>query len=336
MAQPIEVHVRTAVDGDHALTRPSLAGDDLLNCRDRQRSSWLHDRARILKDILNAGADLVGVDADHLIDQRARQAEGLLTDPTDRHTIGEGADACQGHPLTRQQRIPHGRRIRRIDADDPDPRIEVLEEGCDAGDQAAATDRHEHGIEVAAGLARDLHADGPLPGDHIRVVERVNEDEVAVTGKTERMIAGSIVIITVQQHFATEIDDRLHLDARRGHRHHDDRRDAAPTCRKRDPLGVVARRGADHTACGRARRQAGDLVVGAAELEGEHRLHVFALEQDGVAETARQPRGRLERRLDGHIVDARTQDALHVFRSGTGSHLRSIYCGPCARHSVQP
>ena len=212
----------------------------------------------------------------------------------------------------------------------------MLEEGRDAGDQAAATDRHEHGIKITAGLSRDLHADGPLPRDHIRVVERVHEDEVAIAGETERMIASGVIVIAVQQHFAAEIDDRPHLDAWRGQRHHDDRRDAASTRRKRHALGVVARRGADHAACSRARRQVGDLVVGAAQLEGEHRLQVFALEQDRVAETARQPRGRLERRLDGHIVDARTQDSLHVFRSGTGSHPRSIYCDPCARHSVQP
>jgi hypothetical protein len=41
---------------------------------------------------------------------------------------------------------------------------------------------------------------------------------------------------------------------------------------------VVAGRGADDAALEFLGRQAGDLVVGAAQLEGEHRLHVLALE----------------------------------------------------------
>jgi hypothetical protein len=49
--------------------------------------------------------------------------------------------------------------------------------------------------------------------------------------------------------------------------------------RQRHALGMVAGRGADHAALALRRRQVGDLVVGAAQLEAEHRLHVLALEQ---------------------------------------------------------
>jgi hypothetical protein len=54
------------------------------------------------------------------------------------------------------------------------------------------------------------------------------------------------------------------------------------------------------------------LVVGAAQLEAEHRLLVFALEQHVVAEAARQAARRLQRGFTRHVVDAGGEDALEV------------------------
>jgi hypothetical protein len=53
------------------------------------------------------------------------------------------------------------------------------------------------------------------------------------------------------------------------------------------------------------RRQAGDLVVGAAQLEGENRLHVLALENDLVADPGGQVAGQVERRFDRHVKPER-------------------------------
>ncbi len=67
----------------------------------------------------------------------------------------------------------------------------------------------------------------------------------------------------------------------------------------------------------RARSRVGevrDLVVGAAQLEAEDRLQVLALEQHLVAEAARQPRRRVERRLARHVVDAAGQDVVQQRR----------------------
>jgi hypothetical protein len=55
-----------------------------------------------------------------------------------------------------------------------------------------------------------------------------------------------------------------------------------------------------------------DLVIGAAQLEGEHRLQIFALEQDPVAQSTRQPGCYLQRRLYGDVVDARLEYALQI------------------------
>ena len=62
--------------------------------------------------------------------------------------------------------------------------------------------------------------------------------------------------------------------------------------------------GRDHAAAQRRRRQVGQLVVGAPQLEGKDRLQVLALQQHRVAEARGEPRRRLQRRLDRHVVDA--------------------------------
>ena len=54
--------------------------------------------------------------------------------------------------------------------------------------------------------------------------------------------------------------------------------------------------------------EARDAVVRPADLETEDRLQIFPLQQHGVAEPARQPRSRIERRLPGDFVDAARED----------------------------
>ena len=143
----------------------------------------------------------------------------------------------------------------------------LLDVGADAGDQAAATHRHEDRIDLTAGLLHDLHADGALAGDHVRIVERMHEGHVALARQRERLLIGGIEDVPVQHHLGSQIACRLHLDGRGGLGHHDQRRHAAPTRCQRYALRVVARRGADHAASRDGRRQVRDLVVGAAQLE---------------------------------------------------------------------
>ena len=81
---------------------------------------------------------------------------------------------------------------------------------------------------------------------------------------------------------------------------------------ERDALRVVARRGADHPALRRRRRELRDLVVGAANLERKHRLKVFSFEQDVVVQAAGQARRGIQRRLDGDVVHLGLEDAIYV------------------------
>jgi hypothetical protein len=63
--------------------------------------------------------------------------------------------------------------------------------------------------------------------------------------------------------------DRIDLDARRRGRHHNDRPAADLGRRQCNALGVVASRSADDAAFQLFGRETGDLVISAAQFEGE-------------------------------------------------------------------
>ena len=114
---------------------------------------------------------------------------------------------------------------------------------------------------------------------------------------------------------------RIHLDVRRRPRHDDAGAHAEVLRGHRDALRVVAGAGRDHAAAPFGLREAGHAVVGAANLEAEDRLEVFALEEHGDAEAGRQPRRGVERRLARDVVDAAGQDLAN---EGIERHWRTI------------
>jgi hypothetical protein len=84
----------------------------------------------------------------------------------------------------------------------------------------------------------------------------------------------------------------------------------------RHALGMVAGRSRDHAARQRVGLELRHLVIGAAQLEGEHRLHVLALEQDTVVRSLRQIGRRLQRRLDRHVVYAGVENTFQIIGFG--------------------
>ena len=321
--QPVEVHVGAAVQRDQRALAALLARDVLLDAGDRERAGRFRDRAVVLEDVLDRGADLVGGDQQHLVHVLTCETEGLLADAPHRDAVREDADALERHALPGLQRLVHAGRVLGLDADDPDARIERFHVGRDACDQAAAADRHEDRVDRSRVLAQDLHADRALTRDHVRVIEGMDQRQVPLPRELDRMVVGVVEVVAVQHDLATEVEHRLHLDARRGLRHHDDRRYAAPPARQRHALRVVASGGADDAPSRHRVRQVRDLVVRAAQLEREDRLQVLALEQDAVVQPTRQPRRFLERRFDRDLVDTGFQDPfdvafLHGHSAGTG------------------
>jgi hypothetical protein len=83
--------------------------------------------------------------------------------------------------------------------------------------------------------------------------------------------------------------------------HDDDGVHAEGAGRVGDGLGVVAAGVGDHPSPALFRREGGDLVVGAAQLERAGRLQVLRLEKEGAVLLA--ARARDQRRPEGHPAD---------------------------------
>ena len=94
-AQPVEVGVGARGDRDQRLAARAIALDPRLGAGDAQRPRRLEHHARILEDVLDRGADLVGVDQHHVVDQRAADAEGFAADLLHRDAVGKETDVIE-------------------------------------------------------------------------------------------------------------------------------------------------------------------------------------------------------------------------------------------------
>ena len=268
-----------------------MALDPGLGAGDGQCTGGLEHHARVLEHVLDRRADLVGVDQHHFVDQLTAQAERLLADFLHRDPVGKQAHVIELHAPAGLERARHGIGVVGLHADDLDAGAQVLEVGGDAGDQAAPAHRDEHRVDGAFALAQDFHADGALPRDHVRIVVGMHEREPEPALELHRVRVGLVEGIAVQHHFRAARRHGVHLDLRRRHRHHDHRAAAEFLRGERHALCVVAGAGGDDAARELRARQVDHLVVGAAQLEREHRLQVLALEQQPVVQSPGQ-RGR--------------------------------------------
>ena len=92
-------------------------------------------------------------------------------------------------------------------------------------------------------LAQNFHANGPLSGNHIGVIVRVDKGQSLLPSQFQRMFAGFVIGIAMQHGFTAPALHRLNLDRRSGSGHDDHRANAKLVCRQGNALGVVARRG---------------------------------------------------------------------------------------------
>ena len=239
-SQAVEIGVGAARDGHHGLAAHALSCDVGLGPGDGERARRLEDGARVLEHVLDRRADLVGIDQDHVVDEFPANAEGFLADLLHRHAVGKQPHLRKAHAPAGLERARHGIRIDRLHADDFYFRAQAFDVGSDAGDQPAAADGDENRVDRQGPLAQDFHAYCALPGDHVGIVVRMHEGELAHTLELQRMAVGLVVGIAEQHHLGAARRYRIHLDARRRHRHHDYRLAAEFLRRQGHALGVVA------------------------------------------------------------------------------------------------
>ncbi|MNI44050.1 hypothetical protein D3C73_984020 [compost metagenome] len=254
----------------------------MLGAGHRHGARRFQDAARVLEHILDGGADRVRVDHHEVVHVLARELEGFDAHHLDGGAIRKQADVVQLHAATGAHAAQHGVGILGLHANDLDLGPQLLDVGRNAGDQPAAADGHEDGVDRPRVLAQDLHAYRTLTGDHVGVVKGMDERQLLFFLKDLRMREGIGEALARQHDFATQAAHRVDLHLRAGGGHDDDGAAAQAAGGQRHALGVVAGRGRDHAPVQRGRRQVGHLVVGATQLETEHRLSIFALEQHRV------------------------------------------------------
>ncbi len=328
--QPVEVHVGAAQHRHQLRAVQAVLVDPPLEARHAQGSRRLDDAAGVVEHVLDGGADLVVGDRHHVVDHLLGQREGVATYIADRHPVGEDPDLFERYGVPGGQRAGHPVGLDGLDADHLDRGNDGLEVGTDSGYQSTATDRYEHGVDAARATAHDFVGDGALPGDHQRVVEGVDKGPAGV-GRDQRTVGLSVAeAVSREDHVGPEGLHGVDLDLGGGLGHDDQRVQPQVPGGVGDPLSVVARTGGDYPFRHGLGRQTHHLVVGAADLEAEDRLKVFALEQHPVVDALGQTSRRLERGFDGDVVDPTGEDgsddlvetAHRISRSGPSRRAR--------------
>ena len=136
-------------------------------------------------------------------------------------------------------------------------------------------------------LPEQLVANRALTGDDERIVERRHQHQTGGLLQLVAMLFRVRVAVAEQDDFRPEIAHRLNLDLRRGLRHDDDGADAELPRGKRHTLGVISGARRNDAAGLLGGSQVRHLVVGAPQLEAEHRLQVFTLQKHFGAKACR-------------------------------------------------
>ena len=147
VAQAVEVEVGAALDGHQRAPVRGVALDPPLESGDAERAGRLGDRPRVLVDVLDRGADLVGADQDHLVDALAGDAKGLGADLFHGDAVGEQRHRVEHDAFAGGQRGVQAVAVLGLDADHAHLGEQRLDVRGDAGDQAAAADRDEDGVD---------------------------------------------------------------------------------------------------------------------------------------------------------------------------------------------
>lgn len=112
------------------------------------------------------------------------------------------------------------------------------------------------------------------------------------------------IAVACKDYFRIESAHGFHLDLRSRVRHHDQRANPKPFRGQRDALRMISRTRRDYAAPSFFLRKPDDPVVGPTNLEAEHRLLVFSLQEHGIPEPLRKARRRIERGLSRNFVNA--------------------------------
>ena len=166
-----------------------------------------------------------------------------------------------------------------LDADDAHLGPRLLDDAGDPADQPAAAEGDDHRGEVRDVLEQ-LQAQRRLAGDHVRVVERMDERGAGLGRALARERDAVVDGVAAEVDDAAEAADGGDLGHGRARGHEDLAREPARAGGVGDGLRVVARAAGDDAGAAVA---GAELVERAAELERARALEVLRLDEDRAA-----------------------------------------------------
>ena len=310
--------------------RPAARGHTAVDeRRERRGGGALRHGLLALEQEQHRVRDLLLGHRDDVVDPAPHDLERAHAGTLDRDAVGDGDRRRHEDRLAALDAPHHRRHGGGLHADHLDLGAQRLHRGGDAGDHAAASDRDDHHVEVGH-LLEQLETDRALPGDHMVVVERVNEGEAALGLDLAGVRVRRIEVVAVEDHLGAQLARVGDLDERRPFGHHDDARDAQPRGMERNRLCVIAGRGRDGAARALLGAQREEAIEGPALLEGARHLQVLELEVGHRARAAREVLGAgtwgpVDRVADAGARGANVVDADHDL----GSRNECERCPAC-------
>jgi hypothetical protein len=184
--------------------------------------------------------------------------------------------------LARERRASIG-----LNADQPDLRPARPQRQRDTRREPAAADRDHNRLDLRK-LFCELEADRALTGDHVWILEGVDERRAGffreLTRRGERLLESD----PDQLDPPTVVPRRVDFGHRRLVRHEDRRLDPGLACRPGHGLSVVARARRDDSGGPLGLAERGDSIDRASDLERARPLKVLGLEQHLAAGPARE------------------------------------------------
>ena len=239
-------------------------------------------------------------DEHHVIGKFPEDARRELARLLDGNALGERI-AAQRH-LAALDRAFHRRVELGLDSDQLDVRLDRARGDRDAGHQPAAADRDDDRVEVRRVLEH-LEAERARAGDHLRIVEGVDEDVAVLERQLARLGEGIVDDLAVKHDLGAVPAVWVTFTVGVDFRHHDDRRNPEPLCVIGDRLRVIAGRRGDDSALALFGRQLQQFVERAALLVGGRELQVLELEPDLRADDFGQSAADEHRRADDGALD---------------------------------
>ena len=260
--QPVEIHVGAAGNRDQRFPFEFVFSGVLFGACERKRARRLEHAAGILKNIFDGGTDGISVDQNVVVNELPSETKGLDSHLFDGGAIRKESHIGQGDTTSRFHAAHHGIGVDRLNTDHFDLWTYLFDIGRNPADKPPPTNGDKNCLNWFGMLTQNLHPDGALTSNDIRVIKGVNKSQLLFFFKCKSVTIRIGKAVTVQHDFCAERANSINFDAGGRGGHDDDGLAAEPFGRQRNALGMVARGGCDDASRERSLGQVGHLVIG--------------------------------------------------------------------------